>query len=139
MTRLPPIWGTSMCAFLPRVWRVFLLVMWLTAGMASDHIGPGPWVELTGFVDDVRGAVVVVQGIEVDISRADVNIWQPLEAGFLVEVEGWLDTGASPMVLIASEFDLEGIGYDYERSDGRGLGQGNRNNRDDWDDDWDND
>lgn len=119
---------------------VALVVLVLPIGFASDHIGPGPWVEMTGFVDEVNGSIVVVQGVQVDISRAEVDIWQPLEAGFLVDVEGWLDTSVTPVLLIASEFDLEGIGYDYERNDERGRGRGNRNNRDDWDDDdWDDD
>lgn len=119
-----------------------LLFLLGATGVASDHIGPGPWVELTGFVDEVRGAVVVVQGVEVDMSQAEVDIWQPLEAGFLVEVEGWLDTSAIPVVLVASEFSLEGIGYDYEReedSDGRGNRGGRTQHGDDWDDDWDDD
>lgn len=142
MRRPLPYW-------LRRLERVVTLVMFLSVGIASDHIGPGPWVELTGFVDEVSGSIVVVQGVQVDISRAEVDIWQPLEAGFLVDVEGWLDTSVTPVLLIASEFDLEGIGYDYERNDERGRGRGghgrgNRNNRDnwnddDWDDDWDDD
>ena len=93
------------------------LVLSLPIGLANDSTAAGPWVEITGFVDEVNGDVVVVQGVWVDISRAEVDIWQPLEAGFLVEVEGWLDTSVTPMLLIASEFELEGIGYDYERDD----------------------
>jgi hypothetical protein len=104
-----------------------LLFLVLPVGFASDHVGSGPWVEMTGFVDEVNGSIVVVQGVHVDISRAEVDIWQPLEIGFLVEVEGWLDASVTPMVLIASEFDLEGIGYDYERQDGLG----NRDNHND--------
>jgi hypothetical protein len=130
MRRPLPYW-------LRRLERVVTLVMFLSVGIASDHIGPGPWVEMTGFVHEVNGSIVVVQGVRVDISRAEVDIWQPLEAGFLVDVEGWLDTSVTPVVLIASEFDLEGIGYDYERADNRGNGRGNRGQHDD--DDWDDD
>lgn len=117
---------------LSRLGRMVALVLLLSMSFASDHSGSGPWVELTGFVDEVSGSIVMVQGVWVDISRAEVDIWQPLEAGFLVEVEGWLDTSATPVVLIASEFELEGIGYDYEREDGEHQeGRGNRNSRDD--------
>lgn len=113
------------------VLRIVALVLLATpVSLASDPIGPGPWVELTGFVDEVNGTIVVVQGVHVDISRAEVDIWQPLEAGFLVEVEGWLDVSVTPVRLIASELELEGIGYDYERDDDE-RGRGDRNNRDD--------
>lgn len=121
-----------------------MLVLLFSVGFASDPsdpsdpVGSGPWVELTGFVDDVHDAVVVVQGIEVDISQADMDIWQPLEAGFLVEVEGWLDTSTTPFVLIAREFSLEGIGYDYQHGE-ENEGQGNRGGRGQHGNDWDDD
>lgn len=100
------------------VLRFVALVLLITPiSLASDHIGSGPWVEMTGFVDVVNGSIIVVQGVHVDISRAEVDIWQPLEAGFLVDVEGWLDVSVTPVRLIASELELEGIGYDYERGE----------------------